>query len=45
MESQVHQFAASDKSHAASDEIYSLLAELDGQMKLAGYVPELWSVL
>ncbi|KAL3604583.1 hypothetical protein D5086_005442 [Populus alba] len=41
MESQVHQFAASDKTHAASDEIYSLLAELDGQMKLAGYVPEL----
>nr|TKS12180.1 pentatricopeptide repeat-containing family protein [Populus alba] len=37
MESQVHQFAASDKTHAASDEIYSLLAELDGQMKLAGY--------
>ncbi|KAB5569866.1 hypothetical protein DKX38_003659 [Salix brachista] len=45
LESQVHQFSASDKSHAASDEIYSLLDELDGQMKLAGYVPELWVVL
>ncbi|WCJ19263.1 Pentatricopeptide repeat-containing protein At1g06143 [Euphorbia peplus] len=30
----VHQFAASDKSHAAYNEIYSLLAELDGQLKL-----------
>ncbi|KAG6785471.1 hypothetical protein POTOM_011204 [Populus tomentosa] len=40
MESQVHQFAASDKSHAASDGIYLLLAELDGQMKLAGYVKQ-----
>ncbi|KAJ6711096.1 PROTEIN NRT1/ PTR FAMILY 5.2-LIKE [Salix koriyanagi] len=45
LESQVHEFSASDKSHAASDEIYSLLDELDGQMKLAGYVPELWVVL
>ncbi|KAF2320461.1 hypothetical protein GH714_027568 [Hevea brasiliensis] len=44
MESKVHQFAASDKSHLASDEIYSLLEELDGQLKLVGYVPELWSI-
>ncbi|KAF3451763.1 hypothetical protein FNV43_RR07859 [Rhamnella rubrinervis] len=44
MERRVHQFAASDKSHPASDEIYLLLAELDGQLKLAGYVPELGSI-
>lgn len=40
MEKRVHQFAASDKSHPASEEIYLLLAELDGQLKLAGHVPE-----
>ncbi|XP_021898468.1 pentatricopeptide repeat-containing protein At1g06143 [Carica papaya] len=34
MESKIHQFAASDKSHPASDEVYLMLAELDGQMKL-----------
>lgn len=44
MERRVHQFAASDKSHPASDEIFLLLAELDGQLKLAGFVPELGSV-
>lgn len=41
MERKIHQFAASDKSHPASNEIYLLLAELDGKLKLAGYVPEL----
>ncbi|KAK6239090.1 hypothetical protein QUC31_004559 [Theobroma cacao] len=40
MESEIHQFAASDKSHLASDEIYSILAELDLQLKLAGYVSD-----
>ncbi|XP_015884423.3 pentatricopeptide repeat-containing protein At1g06143 [Ziziphus jujuba] len=39
----VHQFAASDKAHRASGEIYLLLAELDGQLKLAGYIPEIRS--
>jgi pentatricopeptide repeat protein len=41
MKRKIHQFAASDKSHPASNEIYLLLAELDGKLKLAGYVPEL----
>ena len=41
MERKIHQFVASDKSHPASSEIYLLLAELGGQLKLAGYVPEL----
>ncbi|XVF32420.1 hypothetical protein REPUB_Repub17cG0080900 [Reevesia pubescens] len=45
MENEIHQFAASDKSHLASDEIYLLLAKLDVQLKLAGYVPELGSIL
>lgn len=31
----IHQFSASDKSHPNSSEIYSLLDELDGQLKLA----------
>lgn len=44
MESVLHQFAASDKSHLASDEIYSLLEVLDGQLKLADNVPEPWSI-
>ena len=41
MEKKIHQFSASDKSHPASSEIQMLLPELDGQLKLAGYVPEL----
>ena len=45
MERKIYQFAASDQSHPASEEIYLLLAELDGQMKLAGYRPQLWSIL
>ena len=43
MESRIHQFAASDNSHPACPEIYMLLAELDGQLRLAGYVPDLSS--
>ncbi|TQE13762.1 hypothetical protein C1H46_000769 [Malus baccata] len=43
MERKVHQFAASDESHSASAEIYSLLAELYVQLKLDVYVPELGS--
>ncbi|KAK3031642.1 hypothetical protein RJ639_035010 [Escallonia herrerae] len=38
MERKIHQFAASDKDHPASDEIYSLLGVLDGQLKLFGNV-------
>ncbi|KAL6208729.1 hypothetical protein ACLB2K_019674 [Fragaria x ananassa] len=41
----IHTFAASDKSHAASGEIHSFLAELYGQMKLDVYLPELASTL
>ncbi|KAB1208811.1 hypothetical protein CJ030_MR6G026954 [Morella rubra] len=40
MEKKIHQFAASDKSHPASDDIYLVLPELDGQLKQAGYVSE-----
>ncbi|XVF47686.1 hypothetical protein PTKIN_Ptkin03bG0130700 [Pterospermum kingtungense] len=45
MDGKIHQFAASDKSHLALDEIYLILAELDVQLKLAGYVPEFGCVL
>ncbi|KAK2970148.1 hypothetical protein RJ640_019616 [Escallonia rubra] len=38
MERKIHHFAASDKDHPASDEIYSLLGVLDGQLKLFGNV-------
>ncbi|KAH9650558.1 pentatricopeptide repeat-containing protein [Citrus sinensis] len=41
MERKVYQFAASDKSHPASDEIYSSLSKLDEQLKLASYVSPL----
>ncbi|PPS00196.1 hypothetical protein GOBAR_AA20460 [Gossypium barbadense] len=45
MENEIHQFSASDKSHLASDEIYSILTELDVQLKRAGYLPALGSLL
>ncbi|KAL6214582.1 hypothetical protein ACLB2K_014014 [Fragaria x ananassa] len=45
IERKIHTFAASDKSHAASGEIHSFLAELYGQMKLDVYLPELASAL
>ncbi|CAK9140645.1 unnamed protein product [Ilex paraguariensis] len=38
----IHQFAASDRYHPTSVEIYSLMNELDGQLKLTGYVTELF---
>ncbi|XP_059625998.1 pentatricopeptide repeat-containing protein At1g06143 [Cornus florida] len=41
MERKIHQFAASDESHPASSQIFLLLDELDGQLKLADYMPEL----
>ncbi|KAG6713532.1 hypothetical protein I3842_05G158100 [Carya illinoinensis] len=37
----IHQFAASDKTHPAYNEIYLVLDQLDGLLKLVGYVPEL----
>ncbi|XP_040994615.1 pentatricopeptide repeat-containing protein At1g06143 [Juglans microcarpa x Juglans regia] len=41
----IHQFAASDKTHPAYNEIYLVLAQLEGLLKLAGYVPELtWGI-
>ncbi|GMJ01192.1 hypothetical protein like AT1G06143 [Hibiscus trionum] len=45
MDNEIHQFAASDKSHLASNEIYSILAKLDVQLKLAGFVPALGSLI
>ncbi|XP_030441197.2 pentatricopeptide repeat-containing protein At1g06143-like [Syzygium oleosum] len=36
MEGEIHQFAASDKDHPDASEIYLLLDELDGQLKLSG---------
>lgn len=40
MESKIHQFAASDKCHPAASQIYSLLHELENQLKLYGHVLE-----
>ncbi|XP_062024987.1 pentatricopeptide repeat-containing protein At1g06143 [Rosa rugosa] len=45
IERKIHTFSASDKSHAASGEIYLFLAELYGQLKLDVYLPELGSDL
>lgn len=44
LDREIHKFAVSDKSHSASGKIYMLLAELYGQLKLAGYVPEFGSM-
>lgn len=41
----IHHFAASDKSHPSYGEVHLLLSELDGQLKLAGYVHELVFIL
>ncbi|XP_027770517.1 pentatricopeptide repeat-containing protein At1g06143 [Solanum pennellii] len=40
LEKKIHQFAACDNYHHSSQEIYSLLDGLDGQLKLAGQVQE-----
>uniref|UniRef100_A0A5B7A6W9 Pentatricopeptide repeat-containing protein n=1 Tax=Davidia involucrata TaxID=16924 RepID=A0A5B7A6W9_DAVIN len=40
MERKIHQFAASDKSHPASGELFLVLYELDGQLKLTESMPE-----
>ncbi|TKY66153.1 Pentatricopeptide repeat-containing protein [Spatholobus suberectus] len=39
----IHLFAASDIYHPSFSHVHSLLAELDDQLRLAGYVPELGS--
>ncbi|KAF8411836.1 hypothetical protein HHK36_004395 [Tetracentron sinense] len=41
----VHEFAAGDHSHPRADDIYSKLRELLVEMELAGYVPNIDSVL
>ncbi|XP_008787391.2 pentatricopeptide repeat-containing protein At1g06143 [Phoenix dactylifera] len=41
MDGVVHEFAASDKFHPSSNKVCLLLVGLDGQLKLAGYSPEL----
>ncbi|KAG5002295.1 hypothetical protein JHK87_023367 [Glycine soja] len=41
----VHLFAASDTYHPSYSQLHLLLAELDDQLRLAGYVPELGSIL
>lgn len=41
----IHLFAASDKYHPSYAQVQLLLAELDEQLRLAGYVPELGSIL
>lgn len=40
LDKRVHMFAAADKSHSASDEVYLLLDEIYEQIGLAGYVQE-----
>ncbi|KAK7395444.1 hypothetical protein VNO78_16002 [Psophocarpus tetragonolobus] len=41
----IHLFAASDTYHPSYNQLHSLLAELDDQLRLAGYVPELGYIL
>eukprot|EP01018_Ginkgo_biloba_P026430 Gb_07153 [translate_table: standard] len=41
----VHTFFVGDRSHPQSERIYAMLDSLAGQMKEAGYVPEIHSVL
>ncbi|XP_057856842.2 pentatricopeptide repeat-containing protein At4g14850 [Cryptomeria japonica] len=36
----VHEFHSNDKTHPLTEEIYSLLEKLSGQMKESGYVPD-----
>lgn len=40
LEGRIHQFSASADSHPDSDEIYFVLTDLDGQLKLAGHILE-----
>lgn len=41
----VHEFIADDVSHLRKDEIYEMLAEINSQLKIAGYVVEISSEL
>lgn len=45
IECSIHEFVIGDRSHPRSKEIYDKLDELAMQLKLAGYVPEMDSVL
>lgn len=45
VEKNIFQFASCDNCHPASEEIYLLLDELVGQLKLTGYVPEFEFIL
>lgn len=40
LDGRIHQFSASADSHPDSDEIYFIVTELDGQLKLADYILE-----
>ncbi|RHN45812.1 putative tetratricopeptide-like helical domain-containing protein [Medicago truncatula] len=42
---EIHVFAASDKCHPSYGQVHLLLVELDEQLRLAGFVPEMGSVL
>ncbi|GAU45645.1 hypothetical protein TSUD_175590 [Trifolium subterraneum] len=42
---EIHVFAASDKYHPSYGQVHLLLDELDEQLRLAGYVHELRSIL
>jgi hypothetical protein len=41
----VHSFFVGDRTHPQSENIYTMLEILDGQMKEAGYVPDINFVL
>jgi hypothetical protein len=42
---EIHIFAVSDKHHPSYGRFHLLLVELDEHLRLAGYVPELGSIL
>ncbi|MCL7046791.1 hypothetical protein MKW94_005964 [Papaver nudicaule] len=41
IDGKVEEFVAADKSHPFLDEVCEVLAELDGQLRLASYIPKL----
>ncbi|XP_020518601.1 pentatricopeptide repeat-containing protein At5g66520-like [Amborella trichopoda] len=41
----IHEFVAGDRSHPKTDEIYSMLGELEERLKREGYVPDTKNVL
>ncbi|CAK8541425.1 unnamed protein product [Lathyrus sativus] len=42
---ELHVFAASDKNHPSYGQVHLFLVELDEQIRLSGYVPEMGSIL